>query len=94
MPQQGARVLRCEVAAPHAAKAFTTWFMKRRKLTEVRRLRTCATTLPVAISKAAVMVCVPCRTYSLVQLRGFLARCGLANIQLACIRTTFRLNSR
>ena len=26
--------------------------MKRRKLTEVRRLRTCATTLPVAISKS------------------------------------------
>jgi Phosphoesterase family len=32
--------------------------------------------LPVAISRAAIRVCVPCRTYSLVQLLGFLARSG------------------
>jgi len=46
------------------------------QLAEVRRCRTSAKTSPVAILRAAKRVCVPWRTYSLVQARGFLALSG------------------
>ena len=59
-----------------SGKASTTSLRKRRSLTEVRRCLTWATTWPPAISSAASKVWVPWRTYSLVQLRGFLALNG------------------
>src|SRR5712691_8548096 len=65
-------------------KAATTSFMNLRKITDVRRCLTCAITLPLAISKAASKVCVPWRTYSLVQLRRFLGtqrQQGLSTVQ-------------
>jgi hypothetical protein len=54
--------------------------MNRRKFTELRRVSDMSDHFAGSSLQAAIIVCVPCRKYSLVQLCGFAARRGVAKV--------------